>query len=399
MPRIASLSKTSSRRPSGCATVFGVAFLGLFVIVGCGIGYFLSAVPLYLAYQARAWTPTACVVLSSRIVHGDETSRPDIVYRYEIGGREYTANRYNFIPGSTNDSNVPAAVAAHPPGARFECYVDPGDPSSAVINRTPTLWYYMGVLFFVMFAGIPGAVGVAMLFAGRRDRAAKRSLSGMQARADGDDRFAHAPGAGDAGPIVLMPSSSRLGRLVGVTFICLFWNGIVGVFTYLDYRMFVDGHSSAWFVALFLLLFQIIGVGLLAAVPYQMLALATPRPIITLSRRSAPLGGSVSIAWELSGAAHRVAGLQMMLRGQEEARYRRGTDTKTDTHEFFSEKIVDATHPMSIARGSGTIRIPADTMHSFTADHNKVMWTLHVTGGIAWWPDIDESYDITVRPV
>ena len=89
--------------------------------------------------------------------------------------------------------------------------------------------------------------------------------------------------------------------------------------------------------------------GLLAAVPYQMLALANPRPIITLSRGSVPLGGSVSFAWELSGAAHRVTGLQMTLRGREEARYRRGTDTQTDTHVFFSETLVDATHAMSIA--------------------------------------------------
>ena len=38
-------------------------------------------------------------------------------------------------------------------------------------------------------------------------------------------------------------------------------------------------------------------------------------------------------------------------------------------------------------------------MHTFNADNNKVIWTLHVTGAIARWPDIDESFDITVRPV
>ncbi len=126
MPRIKSISTTASGRAGGCATAFIVAFLGLFVIVGsaasafsCRPGRSITPTP------PAAWTPTACEVISSRIVHGDDTSRPDIVYRYTIGGRQYTANRYNFIPGSTNDSTVPAVVAKHAPGTKFECYVDP----------------------------------------------------------------------------------------------------------------------------------------------------------------------------------------------------------------------------------------------------------------------------------
>lgn len=396
MPRIKSISRTSGQ-PRGCATGFLIAFLGLFVVIGCATGYFLSALPLYSAFRARSWTPTDCEVISSKVVHGDETSRADIVYRYTVGDRQYTANRYNFLPGSNSDSTVPDVVARHPPGRRFECYVDPGDPSSAVINRTPTMWYYFGLLFFVMFAGIPGAIGVAVLYAGRSERTAQRALTAIEPRAIGDARFTVA-GAGDSGPIVLKPTTSPLAKLLGIAFICLFWNGLVGLFTYFEYQSFVQGESFSWFLALFLLLFQIVGVALIGAVPYQILALANPRPIVTLSRASVPLGGSVSFAWELSGAAHRVTGLQMTLRGREEARYRRGTDTQTDTHVFYSAKLVDAAHAMSIPRGSGTIQVPRESMHSFTANNNKVIWTLHVSGGILRWPDIDETFDITVRP-
>jgi hypothetical protein len=117
-----------------------------------------------------------------------------------------------------------------------------------------------------------------------------------------------------------------------------------------------------------------------------------------LSRGAVPLGGSASFTWELNGAAHRVSALRITLRGTESARYRRGTDTKTDTHVFFTETIVDATHTMNIPRGNGIIRIPADTMHSFDADNNKVIWTLHVAGEIPRWPNIDDTFDITVRP-
>jgi hypothetical protein len=415
MPRIKSISTTSgSGRAGGCATAIIVAFLGLFVVVGSAAGFFMSGRPLYHAYAARGWMPTACEVVSSQIVHSDDTARPDIVYRYTIGGRQYTANRYNFVPGSTNDSTVPEVVAKHAPGTKFECYVDPADPSSAVMNRTPTLWYFMGLAFFVMFACIPGAIGVFVVRSRRRAHTTQGALSGsasgrmgdgVSARAGAgaaaaftDSRFASSSSVADGGPIVLKPSASPLGKLVAITLICLFWNGIVGIFTFMEYRMFVEGDAFGWGMAAFLLLFQIVGLALLAAVPYQLLAMANPRPIITLSRGSLTLGGSAAFTWELNGAAQRVAGLRITLRGTESARYRRGTDTKTDTHEFFSETLVDATHAMNIPRGSGTIRVPADSMHTFDADNNKVTWTLHVAGDIPRWPNIDETFDITVRP-
>ena len=397
--RIEPISRTASGRPGGCATGIVVPFLGLFVAVGIGAGYLLSARPLYLAYQARGWTPLACDVVSSRIIEGDGTSRADIVYRYEVGGRRYTADRYNFVPGMTSDSTVPAAVASHPPGATFECYVDPADPTRAVINRETTYWYYLGIPVFVMFAGIPGGIGYATLRSRRRDRTAERSLTARPPQAVADSRFGHPPSVGETGPIVLKPTASPLAKLLTITFVCLLWNGIIGVFTYFEVRGIVEGEPFGWVMALFLLIFQGVGLSLLVAVPYQLLAMASPRPILTVSRGTVPLGASVSFAWQLSGAAHRVTRLRITLQGREEARYRRGTDTHTDMNTFFSETLVDATHAMGIARGSGAIRVPADAMHTFTATNNKVIWSLHVAGDIARWPDVDETFDITVRPV
>jgi hypothetical protein len=128
------------------------------------------------------------------------------------------------------------------------------------------------------------------------------------------------------------------------------------------------------------------------------LALGNPRPVLTLSRATVPVGGSVAFSWQLTGKAHRVTRLQMTLKGTEKATYRRGTDTHTDTHEFSSESVVDVSHAAGIARGTGTIRIPRDAMHSFTAGHNKIVWTLVVAGTIVRWPDIDDEFEITVEP-
>jgi hypothetical protein len=201
-----------------------------------------------------------------------------------------------------------------------------------------------------------------------------------------------------AGPIELTPQTSPLGKLIGAILICLFWNGIVGLFTYFEIRGFMNGSGEGWFLGLFLLIFQLVGLALLVNVPYQFLALANPRPTMTLSRGAVPVGGSFTIEWRLSGAAHRVRSLQLTLEGREEARYRRGTDTHTDTNVFHRSTLTEVGDSMGVARGSTSVRIPDDTMHTFTANNNKVVWTIKLKGAINRWPDLDESFDITVTP-
>ena len=344
------------------------------------------------------------------MVYGDETARPEIKYRYQIDDRPYTSERYDFLPGSRGDSSIPATVGLYPAGRRFQCFVDPADPTQAVINRDPRGWYYFGLLFFGAFAGIPLLVGAFALRSMSKSRAASQTVGLPQRLQEGllqsppqsvremDDGPIRTVPLTDLGPVVLQPTASPMGKLITVVIVCLFWNAIVGVFTYFEVREFMSGSGTGWFMALFLLLFQIIGVALLLAVPYQMLALANPRPTVTLSRGSLPIGGSVPFEWQLTGQASRVTQLTVTLKGREEARYRRGTDTHTDTHVFHSEVLAEASDPMSIERGTGTIRIPARTMHSFSANNNKIVWTLTVKGAINRWPDVDESFDVTVTP-
>ena len=376
--------------------MFVVAFLGVFVIAGVAIGYFLSFRPLYFAYQARRWPPADCEVISSTVVASGDTSRPEIRYRYQVDDRPYTSDRYNFIPGSTNDRTVPDTVARYAPGTRFQCFVDPTDPTQAVINRDVTFWYYFGLIFFAAFAGIPLFVGAFVVRRLPATRAARQTYDVPPGTRPTD--IGSIGVASDLGPAVLHSTASPMSKLITATIVCLFWNGLVGIFTFFEIREFTSGGGASWFLALFLLLFQIIGVALLLAVPYQMLALANPRPTITLSRGTLPIGGSVPFEWKLTGAASRVSRLTLTLQGREEARYRRGTNTHTDTHVFYSVVLAEATDSMAIERGGGTIRIPSGTMHSFAANNNKIIWTLTVKGEISRWPDVDESFDVTVSP-
>lgn len=400
MARIESISKKTGPRVPGCASAAIVIFLGLFCAVGLTVGVTLSGIPIYRALQAQSWQATRCEVVSSRLVEGDESFSAEINYRYRIGAREYRADRYDFVPGTT--SGGPPAhqlVAAYPAGRTFECYVDPADPTAAVIDRGISPAYFSGLLFAVPFTLFPGVMMLVWLHIARKMRAAHAEaaipLRARPATQPAADRGL-TPDAGATGPLVLKPSASPAAKLVGVVIACLFWNGITGLFTYFEVTGFAEG-GAEWFMAIFLIPFQLIGLALIVAVPYQILALANPRPTITLSQRSVPVGGSVALEWQLSGAASRVSMLRLTLEGREEARYRRGTDTCTDTNVFYTAPIAEVSDTMGVGRGSATVRIPADTMHTFTADSNKIVWALKVKGDINRWPDIDESFELTVR--
>src|SRR5918995_7182895 len=145
---VESISKRASRVPTG-GIVFLVLFFGLFCAIGILVGTFLSFLPIYRALESQSWQQTRCEVVSNRLEINDDTARPDIQYRYYVDDTRYTSSRYNFIPGSTSDiSGHRQVVDRHPAGERFECYVDPADPSSAVINRDLTWGYFFGVIFF-----------------------------------------------------------------------------------------------------------------------------------------------------------------------------------------------------------------------------------------------------------
>ncbi len=396
---VESISRKTTARNFAGANVVIVLFLGLFCTVGIAVGIPLSFVPIYRLIESRSWPAATCEVLSSRVARSDETARPDIQYRYHIDDRPYTSNRYHFVPGSDNVSDYQSVVDVYPPGRRFECYVNPADPTQAVINRELTFGYFVGLIFFVCFTVIPGSfIFLWFRVSGQMRKTPQPGTGPAAAAALGSP--VGAPDTIGSGPIELKPQTSPLGKLIAAILICLFWNGIVGVFTYFEITGFMKGgNGESWFLAVFLLIFQIVGLGLLVNVPYQMLALANPRPTITLSGASVPVGGAVTLEWRLSGAAHRVKALSLALEGREEARYRRGTDTRTDTNVFHREILREVGDSGGIERGTTSVRIPNDTMHTFTADNNKIIWTIKMKGDINHWPDIDESFDITVAPV
>lgn len=374
------------------------AFFSVFLFAGLAFLIPFFVVPLLQAWSATGWLQVPCLIEHSNVRShsGDDgaTYSVEVLYSYAIGDSRFKSSRYDFFGGSDSYySEKRDFVDAHPAGTRTTCFVNPDDPLDAVLrpfNFANVIW---GVfpLIFVIIGG--AGVGCSLFFLTKRFRGSGADAS-LQVQ---PVRTSPEPSGQSFGPHVLKAAATPFGKLVGGTAIALFWNGVTGVFVWL---MVFRGESEEGMgcMALFLIPFVLIGLVLLANIPYQVLAMFNPRPELTLERRRLNLGSSTALNWRFRGAARRLRRLKLTLEGTETVTYRRGTDTRRESNTFATIAVLDWTAPQPLDRGQVQLNIPSDTMHSFEADHNKVVWKLKLHGEVRRWPDVLEEFEILVEP-
>ena len=329
--------------------------------------------------------------------HGN-TYSVNIFYSYQFNDREFKANTYGFMAGSSSGyRGKQAIVSLHPPGSKSICYVNPAEPTEAVLERgfTTGMWFGLIPLLFVLF----GALGLThALKPNRRDAMGNGAISGRWTQPAG--RFSGdypSSKIGGADAIVLKPKTSPLAKWFGAVAICLFWNGIVSVFMSQAVSAWRAGRPE-WFLMIFLIPFVVIGLGLIGAVFYFLLALFNPRPHLIITPGAVPLGGTLHVRWNFTGRATAISNLRLRLEGREEATFTRGTRTETDRSTFVDLEIASVNTHREIQAGEGAVQVPANLVPSFTGQKNKIIWALLVHGDIARWPDVEEEFIVTVLP-
>ena len=405
----------------GC---FPIAFGSIFVIAGLAVIFLAGLQPLIRWYQGFDWVEAPCEITSASVkVHdGDDgdTYSPEVTYTYIWKGEPYQGNRFAWDETSYGSrSSIEKWMAPYPVGAKTECYVDADNPREAVLVRSfPTI-----VLFIVPFGLIFVAVGSAVAWGVPRLMARQQAMmqkinatpssSAMRATVAPEQTFARTqaddPDAaeipistvvphetGDANePLIIQPSSGRWGALVAMLLICGFWNGIVSVFLF---SIFGQKGGMPIFSLLFLTPFLLIGLGLMVAVVYSFLALFNPQPVLVCSDRWLYAGSEFELSWMMKGNSAKVRKLTVFLEGTESVTYRQGTSTRTESNVFYSITVAEVTEPAQIAEGYHLVTIPENTMHTFEAANNKIQWQVRFAGQIPWWPDVTDSFPITILP-
>jgi hypothetical protein len=370
------------------------AFFGVFLLAGLGF-LMIFAVPAWKVVAARGWTPVECEILSSSVGShsGDDgaTYSIDVSFRYIFDSVEYSSDRYQFLGGSSSGyGGKKEVVDGLPEGSSTTCYVDPDDPSEAVLYRGFS-WFYLFALFPLLFVAVGGG-GMAWALSSGRGAAKGVEADGFR------EVDSWSTPVAPAGPVELEESISPMGKLGCLIGLCILWNGVVSIFVWTIWSEWRAGGSFNGCMAVFLTPFVLVGLAILVGIPYQFLALANPRPRLTLSRVGVPLGGSAQLDWSFRGSTRRLRDLRIWIVGSEKATYRRGTTTHTDTEIFAEIEVVKIESGQPLAAGSATLEIPEDTMHSFEAPNNKIVWVLKLNASIGWWPDVITEFPFVIEP-
>ena len=412
---------------------FFAAFGSIFLIAGCLLLWFLGIQPLRQLLNARSWTAAECKVIQSTIESKNDsdgrTYQPKIRYEYRVAGKRYTSTRYSFFPIWSNRGRAETIVAEYKTGTNHPCFYDPAKPDEAVLKRDfASLGLWVGVLFPWPF--ILGGGGV--MFLGLRKTHSQPTFTSTSEQASSDkllvrdaEQSSFAPRWGEyrdeqtpgdsladaktlraapvpyseranwqkfTGPQKLLPIGSRIGAVIALGCVALFWNTIVGLLT-----VPALGRRQ-WFQLLFMTPFVLAGLGLIAGFVYCFLRLFNPTVELAISEGAVPLGDAFDVAWELKGRVSRIRELTISAIGEEEATYTRGTDTRTEKRVFQTIEIIRTSAVSDMQFGTANVTIPLDTMHSHSGDKNKITWKLTVHGDIPFFPHVLEEFEFRVIP-
>ncbi len=406
--KLKSISDTSRGRG------FLIVFLSIFALVGLGMMWPLCFRPVYKVIDARKWTQTPCRILHAHVrSHDDDdgtTYSVDILYEYNFKGIVYRSARYDFIGGSSSGRRGKQAVVdAYRKMAHPVCYVNPTNPSEAVLVRKPTLKLLIGLVPWLFF-GV-GAGGIYGVLRSAR-RSAKGSVSAWLPQQPVPGRGTEPDIAGWQQPsATVVPDSEwrplpvtgrRIGGFFGALLITVFWNGIVSVFVTIAIQSFRRGNPE-WFLTLFMIPFVLVGIGLIGVVIHQFLSLFNPYPVARIRPGQISLGTTAELEWEFKGLFHRIRELRILLTATEHVRNTseggKGKQQMAKSSQLvFERELVRLEDPLQISTGRIIIPVPAEAMHSFDGGNCRLVWAVSFRGDIRIWPNIKDELPIVVVP-
>lgn len=178
----------------------------------------------------------------------------------------------------------------------------------------------------------------------------------------------------------------------GLVAFSVVWNAMVWPF-------FIGAIAAKSGVALFLLIFVVIGAIVLVSGFKRLLAL---RKVVALEMDAEPafLGDTLTLHVAQRGPVN-IIRLTAALVCKEHVSYRVGTSTRREEREVYREEMLDEIS-LKIPGGETWTRqlqvtLPAGPP-SFRASNNEVAWTIAVKSEIDSWPDYEESFVFRAVP-
>ena len=383
----------SNRRNGSQAVAFGILML-----VGLGMLYPLFIGPALKVLAARSWTATGCRIVSSEVgehsgTHGT-TYSVDITFRYRVGRQVYLSARYNFLGGSSSGySSKEAIVAAYPRGMRTICYVNPGNPVEAVIERgfTGDFWVGLVPLVFVVI----GAVG---LFAtSKRRRAAMGPLGetggGMMPVTVAGVDFGVAP----MEMRELKPAQSRVLQITVTSLMAVLFNAVE---VFLVRQLMEQERAGVQEIGLmfFAVVWGLFCALLVWIVVKTIMQAFDPQVHLRLKPGALQPGKKAELEWEMKGGWKKFSQFKITLECKEETLVQGNKESHMISKVCYRAEVIDTETPEELVAGRVSVAARSGVMHSLNTGRNKVSWNLRVEGNAPGWAGIKDDYPVVMLP-
>jgi hypothetical protein len=399
------------------------AFFAFFLLIG-GIGITFMILDWVIPeWQVNhEFVEHTCKIVGKKLneTQGKDGSLYQVQFQieYTLKGepRPRTAWTYSLNnPFSSEREEKQAILTRFSVGDVVPCWYNPLDPAQVVLVRGYSWWIYPA--FFVpvafIFIGAGGLIYTLLHWgksverrAAIAQRVGERELFGAGGAAE--QKYPNIPQRLDITsspgtrlryrlPIDTSPGWALLGALIG----CIIWNGIVAVLVYFALRGHITGHPD-WILTIFTIPFLLGGVFLIIYFIRQLLLTAGIGPtLLEISDHPLYPGEEYLIFISQSGRLQ-VKSLSLSLVCSEEATYRQGTNTRTETREVYRQGLLCRENfeiPPGLSYETNCLlKMPPGVMHSFKSGHNAIHWTLLVEGGVAHWPDFKRAFSVVVYP-
>lgn len=365
-----------------------------------------------------------CRVLDARVeeIEGEDgpAFRPEVQIEYEVDGGKNRVWTYS-ISGTTFSTREAAQKALEPFPVDKEnprvcrCWYDPRKPDVAILVRGYRWWVWLIGLVPAAFilAGSGGAIYAAVQWGKSAEARAVITRRVKEVEIFGGEPLVRRefPTVPDGADITNSPGTRLQYRLpmaaspgwpLAITsLVCFGWNGIVAVWAAYA-LMSVRSGQPDWVLIGTVAPFAAVGLGLLAWFVRQVIVAAGVGPTqVEISAHPLSPGGNYRLF--VSQAGHfTLRRLEVALVCEEEATFRQGTNTRTETREVFRSRIfagegfeVKHAEPFAV---ESEFSVPAAAMHSFKSGHNAVVWKLVVSEEIAGWPNVKRCFTLIVQP-
>ena len=418
--------KKRGHRRTGSRIVGSVGealFFAVLFVVGCA-GIVAGIVRLIIPEWRvnHGFVEQTCTVLEANL--GERNGENGVVYRPEIK-IEYEAHGITYRPPitydihnaySSNREEAQEVLRRFVKRQKYSCWYDPANPDVAVLVRGYQWWIWPVLLIPASFLTIGAGGLIYSIF--HWGRSAERRAARVQRAVRQQDLLdfdrpvgPKLPNVPDSSDISSSPgtklayrlplSRSPAWALFGLLGACVAWNGAVSYFTVTAVRGFL-ARQPDWFLTLFTLPFLAAGVVLLVVFVRQLLVTTGIGPTrVEISAHPLLPGGCYRLFLSQSGRLT-MESIEVSLVCEEEAIYRQGTNTRTETREVSRQPLLSH-GKFQIRQGEPfevecELNVPPTVMHSFKSNHNAIRWKVVIRGDVAKWPRFERAFPVIVHP-